>query len=214
MTPGLATLALAPRRQPAASCSMPEDARPPSADIAALTSRLARGDEAAWRQFHEGYFDRLLRYLLVVAHGRENMARDALQATFLRAVRHMRRFDDEQVLWSWLTVLARSALVDENRSHQRYQSLLDRFFRRETLAPAPTDHEADARLLGLLEESLATLPAEDRALLQQKYFSREPVRTIANDSGTTEKAVESRLVRIRRHLRQLLLAQLNHEDAQ
>lgn len=176
---------------------------------------MAEGEEAAWRQFHELYFHRLLRYLLVVSGGREEAARDALQAALLRAVRHVRRFDREEVFWSWLTVLARSALVDDDRKRRRYRALLDRFFQRESAspAPAPPDPGADARLLGLLEANLAALPAEDRALLDQKYLAGTSVRAIAHAAGATEKSVESRLVRIRRHLRELILAQLNHDDA-
>lgn len=65
----------------------------------------------AWRTFHHAYVDRLWRYLLVVAGGREDTAREALQGALVRAVRHIKVFEDETVFWSWLTVLARSALA-------------------------------------------------------------------------------------------------------
>src|ERR1051325_3867078 len=80
-----------------------------------LTRRLAAGEEAAFREFHVAYFDRLLRYLLVVARGDEDAARDALQETFVRVVRHAKRFDCEDAFWSWLTLLARSAAADGGR---------------------------------------------------------------------------------------------------
>jgi RNA polymerase sigma-70 factor (ECF subfamily) len=192
---------------------MPDDASAPPHDVAALTARMARGDEAAYREFHEIYFPRLLRYLLVVSGGREEAAREALQATLLRVVRYIRRFEREDVLWSWLTVLARSALVDEERRQFRYRSLLDRFFRRAEPAPSLAGDEADGELFSLLQENLAALSADDRALLERKYFAREPVKLIAGATGVTEKSVESRLVRIRRQLRQNMLAQLNDETA-
>lgn len=191
---------------------MCQDAPAPPPDIRTLTGRMADGDETAWRRFHELYFPRLLRYLLVVSGGRDDAARDALQATLLRVVRHIRRFEQEDAFWSWLTVLARSALVDDERKRSRYRSLLDRFFRREHALPASPDPGADARLLALLEHHLTMLPEEDRALLEQKYLNRSPVRAIAHAAGATEKSVESRLARIRRHLRDSILSQLNHED--
>jgi RNA polymerase sigma-70 factor (ECF subfamily) len=206
-------LARAPRdRAGAKSRSMAEPAFAPPNELAALTANMARGDEAAWHEFHERYFHRLLRYLFVVSRGREEMAREAVQAALLRAVRHIRRFDCEEAFWSWLAVLGRSALVDEDRKRRRYSSLLDRFLRRDASAGIEVAPDADARLLALLEENLAALPAEDRALLEQKYLIREPVRAIANAAGATEKAVESRLVRIRRHLRELILSQLKREE--
>src|SRR5437016_11856184 len=101
-----------------------------SIDIAALTAGMAAGDEDAYRMFHELYFRRLLRYLLVVTGGREEAAREALQLTLLRVVRHVRKFNSEEAFWSWLTVLARSAVVDETRKRHRYFAFLERLFLR------------------------------------------------------------------------------------
>jgi RNA polymerase sigma-70 factor (ECF subfamily) len=188
---------------------MPTEAQPP-VDIAALTARLAAGDENAYYMFHQLYFHRLLRYLLVVTGGQEEAAREALQLALLRVVRHIRSFESEQAFWSWLAVLARSALVDEERKRHRYLAFLDRFFRREQVEAA-TNVEADARLQELLAASLESLPWDERELIQRKYFARESVKAIAADVGATEKAIESQLVRIRRRLKAVILSQLSHE---
>src|SRR5439155_22845714 len=87
--------------------------------ILGLTRGLAAGDEEAFRKFHAGYFDRLLRYLFVITKGDQEAAREALQETMTRVVRYARPFDSEEVFWSWLTVLARSAVVDAGRKRQR-----------------------------------------------------------------------------------------------
>ncbi len=179
--------------------------------VAALTARLVAGEEAAWRAFHEAYFPRLLRYLLVVTGGREEAAREALQLAFVRAVRHIRRFDSEPALWSWLTVLARSAVVDEHRKHRRYLAFLDRFLRWRQTAPPASNHDADSRLRELLAASLARLSDDDRRLVERKYLEGGSVRELATEAGETEKAVEARLGRIRRKLKDALLAQLKHE---
>ena len=189
---------------------MPADA-PPPVDVAALTGRMAKGDEDAYRMFHELYFRRLLRYLIVVTGGREEPAREALQVALLRVVRHIRRFDAEPVFWSWLTVLARSAVVDEQRKRHRYLAFLDRFFRREQIETVATTVEAEGRLQELLTANLDTLPWNERDLIQRKYFARESVKQIAADLSATEKAIESQLVRIRRKLKADILTQLNHE---
>ncbi|HEY2952163.1 MAG TPA: hypothetical protein VGK40_06255, partial [Verrucomicrobiae bacterium] len=65
----------------------------------------------------------------------------------MRVVHHIRRFDSPEVFWSWLTVLARSSLVDEERKRKRYFGLLDGFLagaRRDDFDP-PRD--ADGSLL-------------------------------------------------------------------
>jgi RNA polymerase sigma-70 factor (ECF subfamily) len=194
-----------PKVEPAASPA-------PSADVAALTSLMAKGDESAYRRFFELYFNRLLRYLLVVSAGREDLAREALQLTFLRVARHVKRFDLEAVFWSWLTVLARSAVVDELRKSRRRQSLLERFFWRQPPPPPVPDREADPRLLSLLEQELQLLPDEERALLEEKYLQGQPVKSLAHQYQASEKAIDSRLVRIRKKLKAAILAELNHEN--
>jgi RNA polymerase sigma-70 factor (ECF subfamily) len=178
-------------------------------DIVSLTARMAGGDGEAYRRFYALYFDRLLRYLLVVT-GNEQTARDALQTTLLRVVRHAKQFHSEPVFWSWLTVLARSSLADERRRSSRYLSFLGRFFEHEHLAVNAPANDAEERLMELLEANLAALPGGERELLERKYLAGEPVRQIAQQTLTTEKAVESRLVRVRRKLKEMILAQLEH----
>jgi len=182
-----------------------------SLDIAALTVRMARGEETSFHEFHARYFNRLLRYLLVVARGREEIAREALQLTFVRVARHVRRFESEIVFWNWLTVLARSSLADESRKRGRYQNLLARFFHFKTADPDPNHIDSEVRFAELLEAELTELPSEDRELLEQKYFERQLVRALAEERRMTEKALESHLLRIRRKLKAAVLEKLRNE---
>jgi RNA polymerase sigma-70 factor (ECF subfamily) len=174
---------------------------------------MAGGDEAAYRIFYEAYFDRLLRYLLVVTRGNEEAAREALQLALVRVVRHVKVFESEEKFWSWLTVLARSALMDETRKRRRYFSFLERFTRQqETGAIAMNNGEADDQLRALLERHLNSLPPEERELVEQKYLLHQSVCEIADGQRTTEKAVESKLSRVRRKLKDAVLAELKNEQ--
>jgi RNA polymerase sigma-70 factor (ECF subfamily) len=193
------------------SAPVPSPARE-APDLAELTRQMAAGDDDAYRAFHDAYFDRLWRYLLVVAAGDEEAAREALQATLVRLVRHIKVFADEAVFWSWLTVLARSALSDQRRTQRRYLAFLDRFLAHARVEQAVLDNgEADAKLLALLERNVASLPADERELVRRKYASRQPVREIAGELQTSEKAVESRLSRVRQKLRAAILHDLKNE---
>jgi len=178
-----------------------------------MTRAMVAGDEAAYRQFHEAYCPRLHRYLLVVAAGDKDAAREALQAACIRVVRHIKVFSDEQIFWNWLTVLARTALADHRRKRSRYRAFLDRFtLHTRVEVSGPTEEgQADAQLLATLERSVRELPPDERELVERKYFGREPVREIADDLQVSEKAVESRLVRVRRKLKDALLTKLKHE---
>jgi RNA polymerase sigma-70 factor (ECF subfamily) len=173
---------------------------------------MVAGDEQAYRKFYAAYYDRLSRYLLVVASGNEEAAAEALESTLLRVVRHIKAFQSEEVFWSWLTVLARSAFSDQTRKQRRYFAFLERFTRHAQIeASGPDSGEAEARMQAALESSLAALPDDERQLVEWKYFARRSVRDIAQERQTSEKAIESRLVRIRRQLKETHLEELNRE---
>ena len=167
----------------------------------------------AWRIFYNAYFDRLWCYLLVVAAGNEDAAREALQAALVRVMRHIKVFHDESTFWSWLTVLARSAFSDETKKRRRYFSFLNRFTRHaEVERDGANGNQADERLQLLLERQVASLPPDEQRLVERKYSARRSVREIADEWQTTEKAVESKLSRIRRKLKDAVLAELNNES--
>jgi RNA polymerase sigma factor (sigma-70 family) len=173
---------------------------------------MSKGDEMAWRTFYGAYFDRLWRYLLVVAAGNEDAAREALQATFVRVTRHIKIFASEEIFWSWLTVLARTAFADETRKQRRYFSFLERFTVHTNVeSDGINDVVADERLRILLERQIAQLPDDEQKLVGQKYFAHRSVRELAEEWQTTEKAVESKLSRIRRKLKDAALAELKNE---
>jgi RNA polymerase sigma-70 factor (ECF subfamily) len=186
----------------------------PLSALAHLTIGLAAGDESAFREFHAAYFDRLLRYLLVILRGDEAGARDALQETLLRVARHARRCETEAEFWGWLTVLARSAALDAGRRQSRYWAAVKRFMLGQTEAET-TDGYASIRtvLHASLERGLEELDALDRRLIESKYFEQASVAELAAQTGLTEKAVESRLHRARQQLRLHVTKGLRDEDA-
>lgn len=174
-----------------------------------MTRRLVAGDEAAFSEFHAQYFERLYRFLLVVSHGQEQEAQDALQQTLLRLIRYVRVFESEEVFWSWLKVVARSAARDANRKQQRYSALLERFaFRFHGDPTGGHSHEED-RISSALEESLAELTSQERGLLEAKYIEGSTVKELCFQTGLTVKAVESRLDRLRRAIRESVLKKLS-----
>lgn len=183
----------------------PSDAHPPA--VALLTRRLAAGDEAAFREFHAQYFDRLYHFLLVVTRGQAHAAQDALQETLLRVVRHAREFESEEIFWSWLKAVARNTARDGARTQRRYFTLLQNFgfYRDESPDVSGPD---DRRLRELLDDGLAELPPSDRQLIEGKYLRGATVQELAAQTDLTAKAVESRLGRLRRQLGENLLKKL------
>jgi RNA polymerase sigma factor (sigma-70 family) len=135
-----------------------------------------------------------------------------VQSTFLRVVRYVKAFDDAATFWNWLIVLARTALADQRRKVSRYRSFLERFTGHARIQSDAAPEHPEAHLLAALEQGLDGLLPEERSLVERKYFARESVRDIAAALQLSEKAVESRLTRVRLKLRAEVLTQLKNES--
>jgi RNA polymerase sigma factor (sigma-70 family) len=185
---------------------------PPANHVALLTRQLAAGDEAAFREFHEQYFDRLYHFLLVVCRGQEQEAQDALQQTLLRVIRYIRPFESDDVFWCWLKTVARSAARDLNRKEKRYSAFLEKLALRFLLVPQDSHLVEGDRLTVALEESLAELSEPERHLLEAKYIEGCTVRELGAETGLTLKTIESRLERLRRAVRERVLKKISKNE--
>ena len=169
-----------------------------------LTRAMAKLNDAAWTEFHVRYLDRLLRYALTLHRGDRATAEDSVQAALLRAVRHIRVFSDEEVFWSWLTLLVRCAATDAGRklaSRTRLQEALIQ--EQETWLGTARRHHSpneETRFV-LLEEALSLLDDEERQLLTDKYAEGHSHLDLAKKRHLTPKAIENRLRRLRHRLK-------------
>jgi RNA polymerase sigma factor (sigma-70 family) len=186
-----------------------ESVAPPS-PLLALTDGLARGDDAVWMQFHREYGPALFRQLLAATRGDHDLASEALQQTYLRIARHVRRCDNAAQFQSWMRVVARTALSDCRRRRTSFWRLLSRWHQDPTETGSSTRDEEEIE--AVLAAELAALEPDNRALLEGKYFRGADVRTLADELGITPKAAESRLTRARAELRSRLIAVLNPHE--
>jgi RNA polymerase sigma factor (sigma-70 family) len=180
-----------------------QTAEPP---LAEWTRRLAEGDDAAWRWFHDHYYLCLLRY---AAHrsGDASAASEIVQQAYLRVARHARAFTEEADFSNWLHCVVRCAASDHTRHHRRRSLLVEKFAHwcaTHTAADpawaASASHSAD-----LTDAALAKLPAADATLLRRKYCDGHTTDELARDLGTTAKAIEHRLARLRELVRSIIL---------
>lgn len=176
-------------------------------DVRTLTLAIRRGEAAAFSRFCDLYSFRLYKFLLVLARD-DNDARELVQTVLIKLAKRVEVFDEERRLWAWLCVLAKNAFLDRCRVRQRDS----RFVPLDEL-PVELDTLAnpDAQLSESLREALAQLTPEERELIQAAYVDGCSLRELADASGQTYKAVESRLARLRQKLKQHLLKHLDHE---
>jgi RNA polymerase sigma-70 factor (ECF subfamily) len=175
-------------------------------DARRLAVAVARGDEAAFGEFYERYHRRLFRFALVLAHGDETLAHDAVQSAFVTAAQKLRGAESEEHLWNWLARVARQQLSKAWRQRQRDSAVI-------SMAEPPdcADFEPDLFLEESLDAALLAMDADERELVEWFYFDKLTHKEIAGRLDATPKSVSSRLERARAKLRAVMARKLSHE---
>ena len=173
--------------------------------LADWTLRLAQGEDEAWLWFHRRYYLALLRYASQLA-GNPSNASEIVQQGYLRVARHIRPFTSERDFWNWLCCVVRCVVVDHGRNASRRLVLLEKFAHWRA-AQAQEDvqwPDAAQPAAVLAEEALGRLPGDEAALLRRKYCDGWSTQELAEHLGTTPKAIENRLARLRERLREII----------
>ena len=129
---------------------------------------------------------------------------EAVADTFVALWKTLDRYDQNQPLPPWLYGIARRTALSRRRSLGRTAPFLEL----EEDLPAPSadpaaqaDREEAARLL---RQAVEDLPPPDREIFIRRYYLYEKVKDIASPLGLTPKAVEHKLARGLRRLRETL----------
>jgi RNA polymerase sigma-70 factor (ECF subfamily) len=173
-----------------------------------LTLAVRRGNEEAFTKLHALYSLRLYKYLLVLTKGDELEAREALQIVFVKLARKMEVFDEERRLWAWMCRLTRNVFVDRYRSRRRDARLISI----EQLPLESETAEPQTEISNALELALESFVSEDAELLRAAYVDDIPIQELADAAGQTYKAMESRLGRLRKKLKETVFQNLRHEN--
>jgi RNA polymerase sigma-70 factor (ECF subfamily) len=164
-----------------------------------LRSAVLAGDEDAWRTWYEESFAGLYAYVLWRCAGLRELADDAVQETWLIAVRRIRRFRPERGSFAgWLCGIAANVLRNQVRRARRTRSLTPE----HAAGTAVDDAQRRRDLAERIARALAALPERYEAVLQAKYLDRRSVAEIAAAWQETPKAIESLLTRARQAFRE------------
>jgi RNA polymerase sigma-70 factor (ECF subfamily) len=144
----------------------------------------------------------------------EEDAADAAQETFVRVYQNRAKFDTSQRFSTWLYTISRNLVKDRYRYRSRHpQVSLDAENEatggdfRERLAeqgPTPGETLSAEERAEIVRRAVAALPEELRAPLLLSEYQELSHGEIGEILKCTAKAVETRLYRARRQLRQRL----------
>lgn len=163
--------------------------------------------EAAVRQ-HE----RWLRGVIYAVTGRLDLVDDVFQEVWIRACRQIHGVRDPKRIRGWLYRVARNAAIDARRSLRRQRGVsLD-----AVPGDGPGEHHSDpatrlmqSELRERLLRAVEALPMRYREPFVLRHLEDWSYAQIAELLGLSLETVETRLVRARRLLREMLDGNLN-----
>ncbi len=173
-------------------------------DESTLVRHAANGDASAWEplvlQHQEAVFR--LSYLLL---GDPDDAEDVAQETFLRAWKHLKRFDPTRPLRPWLLSIASNLASNRRRSAGRYLAALTRTFRNEPPYSTSTEEKSARHMeAGELWKAVQNMSVPDQQIIYLRYFLDLSVTETAQALNVPDGTVKSRLSRALERLRGII----------
>lgn len=136
---------------------------------------------------------------------RHDLADDVAQEAFVRAFQALSSFDLHRPFGPWICRIAANLAINHVRSPEAREEALPES---HACTPAPGGGPLDALLDGearrILDQALAELPGEQRAVFVLRVFEDLSYREIAEALGIQVGTVMSRLSRARERLREAL----------
>lgn len=146
------------------------------------------------------HYGPMLRYIVspILPDGQDR--EECVSEIVMRVWERIESFDPERGSWkAWLTAIARNAALSRARKNRgEAQELTEDIL---SLEPTPEQALLLSERRKALAGALKRLSARDFELFYRKYYYRQSTAQIAAEVGLTERAVEGRLYRIKKRLR-------------
>lgn len=149
------------------------------------------------------HYGPLIRYVITPILSDTRDREEVFSDVLIRVWDRIGLFDPNTGSWtSWLSAIARNAAIDRCRKNPPASAELTEAI------PAPNSDPEQEILRKerqqALHNALRYLDTSEKALFFRKYYYRQSTAQIAAEYGTTERAIEGRLYRIKRKLRKVL----------
>jgi RNA polymerase sigma-70 factor (ECF subfamily) len=169
---------------------------------------LAEGDDLALNHLMDAWSQQLISYLMRLT-GSHATACDLAQESFVRVHRHRLEYRASQKFSTWLFAIATNLARNHARWRSRHpESLTEPEQLRELpiagSRASPDQQAATNERLAAVQQAVSELPHDLREVLILSTWHGLSHAEIARIQDTTEKAVEVRLYRARKLLREML----------
>lgn len=177
------------------------DSPPTDPVIACLCARVGRGDQAAFADLYEAWFDRCHAMARSLTGRDESFCLDVVQETMLRVARRIPPMECERDLARWMVRAVHSSAIDLLRRESRAKRRESAAARQPVSPPAPALDAAE-----WLTAALRELDAQEHAMLTLRYGRGASLEVVGKAQGLSADAAHGRLRRLLGRLRSSMSA--------
>lgn len=168
-----------------------------------LVQRFLSGDGDAFDKLYTRYYEKVF----VIARGvlmDVDDASDATQECFQKIYSNLHRFDGRSRLSTWIFRIAVNSAIQVSRrlKYRRRHHPLSEAIDLEAASKIQTHPHSDR-----LQEAMASLRPEDRAILTLFYWENLSITQISETLGCRENAAKTRLYRARERLKRAFMGE-------
>lgn len=164
--------------------------------------KVLEGDTAAFSGILQRYSNRIFAVIVRIVGCRED-AEELTQDVFMKVFSSLKQYKGNSEFSTWIYRIAYNTAMSYTRKQRKEIPYID-----ESLYENISEEEVDALFnrtdnsekIEQLEQSVARLTGEEKALLSLFYTDMRPINEIAKITGLTETNVKTKLHRIRKKL--------------
>ncbi|MBI2600357.1 sigma-70 family RNA polymerase sigma factor [Candidatus Daviesbacteria bacterium] len=165
-----------------------------------------RSFELAYKAFAKP----LMRFIIRKMNGDVEAAEEVFSQTLLAALNGYSAFEHKSSYFTWICKIALNKTADYYREliNQKSKFIAPSL---ELIAKIPASQLSPEEKLALdqlrisIHECLTLLPEEKRKLLYLRYWEDLTLQKIAEIMGTTERAIEGKIYRAKKELKEIIL---------
>ncbi len=151
------------------------------------------------------HYTPLIRYIIRPILHNEQDQDECVNEVAMRVWDKIDMYDSERGSWNaWLTAMTRNLALNKARNNNRFDVTEDISEETPSLEPTPEEIVLKKERQSAVESALGKLSKKDRVLFYRKYYYLQSTAQIAAELGMTERAVEGKLYRAKKHLQKML----------
>lgn len=155
---------------------------------------LKNNDPLAFQHIYDLYCSSLFGVIRIILRGRNDIAEDVLQETFIKIWLHRENYDKEKgTFFTWMLNTARNTAIDKLRSKEFTNNPVNHI----PLDTVSIDESLDTTTVEIDDEVhlntiVATLPSEQKQIIDLMYFQGYTQSEISKEFGIPLGTVKSR----------------------